>query len=237
MSFLTAIFNRTPAVTQTHLYYIYDPMCSWCWGFRETWQQMQEALSAMQDEQGEPIKVVPVLGGLRADDAPFMSEPAKNNAQVTWQRIQQGIPGTKFNYDLWQPGQPMRAPTYPACRAILAAGLQGEDYKEAMCLVIQQRYYLQAVMPVSDEALVSCAEFIGLDTQQFAADLHSEAVNHALFDEIELRERLFRQTGAKRFPSLVLAKRDGSVQRMSINYQQAEVNLATIAGQLLAKAS
>ena len=26
------------------LIYVYDPMCSWCWGYRESWLKLREAL-------------------------------------------------------------------------------------------------------------------------------------------------------------------------------------------------
>ena len=43
------------------LFYVHDPMCSWCWGFSEVKKQF---FSALPDE----IKTRRLLGGLAADD-------------------------------------------------------------------------------------------------------------------------------------------------------------------------
>ena len=42
------------------LYYVHDPMCSWCWGFRPTWL-------ALQDQLPEGVRVQRLLGGLAPD--------------------------------------------------------------------------------------------------------------------------------------------------------------------------
>jgi len=44
------------------LYYIHDPMCSWCWAFRPVW-------SAVQAQLPESLQVKYLLGGLAPDSA------------------------------------------------------------------------------------------------------------------------------------------------------------------------
>ncbi|MCW8956777.1 MAG: DsbA family protein, partial [Gammaproteobacteria bacterium] len=72
------------------LYYIHDPMCSWCWGFRPVWQQVQAKLPSQ-------IKVQYVLGGLAPDSDNTMPQDMQINIATTWQTIQREIPGTQFN--------------------------------------------------------------------------------------------------------------------------------------------
>ena len=48
------------------LYRVYDPMCSWCWGFRRFWDTLREALPAT-------FTVVNVVGGLAPDSEQPMS--------------------------------------------------------------------------------------------------------------------------------------------------------------------
>ena len=43
------------------LYYVHDPMCSWCWGYRPQWLKLKAALP-------EHVHVVSVLGGLAPDN-------------------------------------------------------------------------------------------------------------------------------------------------------------------------
>ena len=55
------------------LFYCYDPMCSWCWGFRPTWTALQKALAKRIDR--EDLTIQPMLGGLAPDsDVPMPME-------------------------------------------------------------------------------------------------------------------------------------------------------------------
>jgi len=42
------------------LYYIHDPMCSWCWAFKSTWHKVLKELPSH-------INVYYLLGGLAPD--------------------------------------------------------------------------------------------------------------------------------------------------------------------------
>ena len=110
------------------LYYIHDPMCSWCWGFRPVWDQVQ-------DELQDTVHIQYVLGGLAPDtDQPM---PAKMQVSIrsNWQRIQREIPGTEFNYDFWTICQPRRS-TYPSCRAVIASKMQQPLLEKELILAI-----------------------------------------------------------------------------------------------------
>ena len=67
------------------LYYAHDPMCSWCWGFRPVWEQLQTRLPA-------EVQVQPILGGLAPDCDQPMAPDMQSRLQDTWRRIAQRIP-------------------------------------------------------------------------------------------------------------------------------------------------
>ena len=75
------------------LYYVHDPMCSWCWGFRPVWDQLKAALS-------ESVTVINVLGGLAADSNLPMSNDMRLAIQGHWKEIQKQL-STEFNFDFW----------------------------------------------------------------------------------------------------------------------------------------
>lgn len=52
---------------QTTLFYIHDPMCSWCYAF-------EKRLSALRQELPESIQVTNLVGGLAPDTTEAMSE-------------------------------------------------------------------------------------------------------------------------------------------------------------------
>jgi len=201
-------------ISQT-LIYIHDPMCSWCWGFRPVWQQVQRAVAGKLD-------VRYVLGGLAADTDETMPEEMRLNVLDNWRRIQREIPGTEFNYDFWTRCSPRRS-TYPACRAIIACRMQQPELENEMLLLIQQAYYLLARNPSDLDVLVALAEQLGLDTRQFVDDIQSEVCQNVLLEEIEF----CREINISSFPSLVL-KQGKSYTSLDIDYNSSTFILSQI---------
>ena len=97
------------------LYYVHDPMCSWCWGYRPT----AELLFA---DLPKDIVRENVLGGLAPDSDEPMSDELLQRIPKHWRTIREML-GTEFNFDFWTECAPRRS-TYPACRAVIAASFQ-----------------------------------------------------------------------------------------------------------------
>lgn len=194
------------------LYYVHDPMCSWCWAYRPTLELLRQQLPAGVHWQN-------LLGGLAADSDEPMPGPTRLMVQAHWRRIQSEL-GTEFNFDFWSQCQPRRS-TYIACRAVLAAAEQGRE--EAMILSIQKAYYLRAMNPSNADVLVKLAGELAMDSGQFASALHSEET------EIELQNQV-RQSRAwpiAGFPSLVLVK-DKAARALPLDYRDAQCTLDAI---------
>ena len=197
------------------LYYIHDPMCSWCWGFRPTWQKIQAELA------GE-LSIKYLLGGLAPDSDKAMPEAMQADIAGYWRKIQQHIPDTKFNFDFWEKCQPRRS-TYPACRSIIAARKQNTQLEKAMIKAVQTAYYLDAKNPSNDDTLVAIAESLGLDTTLFLSDLNAKETQQQLEQEISFG----RQIGAQGFPSMIL-EQNGEYQYVPLDYNKPEPALAFI---------
>ncbi|MFA0544281.1 DsbA family protein, partial [Vibrio sp. 10N.222.52.B7] len=95
--------------------------------------------------------------------------------------------GTEFNHEFWTECQPVRS-TYPACRAVIAAGFQ--DHYEAMLEAIQHAYYLRAMLPHSQETHLQLAEELGMNVQQFENDLSSKLLESELDDQLGFKEAI-----------------------------------------------
>jgi putative protein-disulfide isomerase len=213
------------------LYYIHDPMCSWCWGFHPTWDALRDAIAKAYPQ----IAIQYVLGGLAPDSDEPMPLEMQEMLQFTWRRIQQTIPNIEFNYDFWRVCQPRRS-TYPACRGVIAASQQNAASEDPMVLAIQQAYYLHAQNPSDTGTLMVCAERIGLDVDRFEKDLNSVEVNQLLQNNINQYRQLASQTGLSGFPSLVLGKcvpdHKGAhchYRGIDIDYNSPNASLAAIA--------
>lgn len=202
------------------LYYVHDPMCSWCWGLAPVLEQLLENLPA-------DIQVTRLLGGLAPDSDQPMPVELQQTIEATWHRIQQSIPGTQFNFDFWTQCVPRRS-SWPACRAVIAARLQGDAFDVRMTQAIQLAYYTQARNPSDASTLMALSDELGLDTQLFAKALAGESVEQQLQAEIALSRRLH----ASSFPSLVL-KTGASVWPIAVDYNDSAAMLEMIAGLLV----
>ncbi len=190
---------------QDTLFYVHDPMCSWCWGFEPARQEIFAAVS-------EKLQIHRLLGGLAPDTNQPMPDEMRNKLQLTWKRIQQTIPGTQFNFDFWEKCSPRRS-TYPANRAVIAARIQGDEFDQKMTARIQQAYYLEARNPSDNATLIELAKDIGLDFQQFSKQLEDVSTQELLLAEIKMS----RQMGMNSFPSLAVS-RLGELHHIGLNY-------------------
>ena len=202
-------------MNKVSLVYVHDPMCSWCFGFSQTHRVIMKNLVGR-------IPVRRLLGGLAADTEEPMPLAMQDKLQKTWQRIEQAIPGVVFNYEFWKKCEPRRA-TYPACRAVIAARVQDDQFDPVMTEAIQEAYYRDARNPSDHDTLVRLAEEIGLDVKRFDADLTSDQTQQQLLDEIDTA----RSIGIKSFPSLAVIS-ESTVRHIDLAYTDPELMLKQI---------
>ena len=174
------------------LYYVHDPMCSWCYAFTNSYRHIKDNLP-------DNITLNRLLGGLARDTEEDMPVAMREHIQSNWRKIEQTVPGVIFNFEFWEKCRPRRA-TYLACRAVIAARKQGAEYDEIMTRAIQQGYYRDARNPSDLDTLVEMAEETGLKPKDFSADIQSAETNAQLKKEIHLS----RELGISSFPSLLL---------------------------------
>lgn len=197
------------------LYYVHDPMCSWCWGF-------SRSLNQLLNDLPKEVKVQRLLGGLAPDSDSIMPESMQDYIKRSWSRIEDNIEGVKFNFDFWSKCTPRRS-TYPACRAVIAARKQGIENDKKMTDAIQKAYYQQARNPSDNSTLIELADEIGLSVSEFEKDLLSDETDKILTDEINFCRDIF----AESYPSLVLKTKD-NLTLISIDYNNSQKMLEII---------
>lgn len=188
---------------RAQLYYIYDPMCSWCWGYTPTWNRLKKELA-------DHVDIIYGLGGLAEDSKMVMPEDMQHFLQQTWRKISQQL-GTSFNHDFWLQCEPRRS-TYPACRATLVA--RAFNKEQEMLTAIQHGYYLQAKNPSDIDTLHTLAIEIGLNGEHFLQQMASQQLDDALKAEI-VKMRSMPING---FPALVLIK-DQQCSAITLDYK------------------
>jgi putative protein-disulfide isomerase len=201
-------------------------MCSWCWGYRPTWDSLQLNLP-------ESLQVKYIVGGLAPDSSAVMPVEQQAAIKAHWHSISEKL-GTTFNFDFWQNNKPRRS-TYNACRAVIAA--QNQGYHLQMIDAIQQAYYLRALNPSDNDVLINLAKELFeqysavesdnakpvLDISRFTEDFLSEKTQHVLISQIQYARELTNQG----FPSLVLVNK-GVRRQIAINYTDYHTTLTDI---------
>lgn len=199
----------------TTLYYIHDPLCSWCYAF-------QPVLAILQKQLPPSVIMEKVVGGLAPDSQEPMPDAMQKYIQTTWRKIEQTVPGIHFNFDFWRNNTPIRS-TYPACRAVLAAKRQGVVYEDKIISALQNAYYQQAQNPALTETLSACAQQSGLNVEQFNQDLISPDIEQQLTEQLQLTQSL----QVTSFPSLRLVNKE-TVAEVPIDYLNYQTMLAVI---------
>lgn len=201
------------------LYYIADPMCSWCWGFSPVLESVSGVLPV-------EIPIRYVMGGLARDSEEPMSVETRSYVQSQWRLVAEQT-GAEFNWDFWKNCEPRRS-TYPACRAVIAAGMQRPEGTEAMFNAIQRAYYLEARNPSNAETLAQLAGEAGLDADRFRVDLVSNHTDELLHKDFELRRSLH----ADKFPTMIL-DHDENQFWLAYGYEEEELVVDLLSSALL----
>ena len=175
------------------IYCVVDPMCSWCWGFAPGWRELVSEIP-------ETVTVVDLMGGLAPDNEAPMDSAMRQYVQDAWGAVKART-GAEFNFEFWNKCEPKRS-TYPACRAVIAAGEQASGARSLMYDAIQRAYFLEARNPSDAEALECVAGEIGLDRKQFSEDLGSDHINRIFQLELESVAKL----GVSGFPTIVVKR-------------------------------
>ena len=193
------------------LLYVADPMCSWCYGF-------SAGLEAVRAELLPGVGVRLVMGGLAPDSEEPMDAATAAYVQRAWRAVEAAT-GARFEHAFWDGRNRPRRSTWPACRAVVAAGDRGPELFAA----IQRAFYREARDPSDPAVLVALAVELGLGAEAFAAALEAPSTHAALAADFALRDRL----GATGFPSLGI--RDEAGERLLV---RGWVDERTLRGQL-----
>lgn len=195
----------------TQVYYVGDPMCSWCWGM----SPVIEALAVHCAEQGMDFRLV--MGGLRAGGGDPWNAAFRGFLRQEWTHIaaQTGQPfgfhlleRSAFSYD-----------TEPACRAVVTAralfaeGQEASRRELAFFSAVQRKFYVEGEDPKEAAFYHDICTLTGIDPALFTQNFSSpEAVAPT-----QREFRLARQLGVRGFPSVLLQTATG-LHEISVGY-------------------
>lgn len=177
--------------------YFTDPFCSWCWA-------SEPQLLRLQERYG--LKIEYVMGGLVKDIADFY-DPGNHisgTAQVAphWRMVNErtGQPiDERVMSDITDPNWS----TWPACIAVKAAQLQGEEIGERYLRRLRRAVMTERTNVSERDAMLRLAKEVeGLDVFRLQAEIDRDEVKQAFYDDLKMG----REYGATGFPTLLFIR-------------------------------
>ena len=175
------------------LWYVADPMCSWCWGF-------SPVIEAVREAYHDRLKIALVLGGLRPGTLTPMTAAARDDILHHWHQVHERT-GQPFQFNGALP-EGFIYDTEPASRAVVTVGGLDPSTIFAMFKAIQSAFYAAGRDVTQTAVLAELAAGLGIDAAAFLAAFDSDAARartQAHFTQA-------RKAGAHGFPTLILQR-------------------------------
>lgn len=178
---------------EKEVFYVADPMCSWCWGFTPTLRGMAQALEGK-------AQLTVIMGGLRPLTRTPMDEAQRAEIEHHWQSVAERS-GQPFDYDFFQRGD-FVYDTEPACRAVCVVRAIARplvlDFFEAL-----QRAFYAENRDITDAAVLSeIARKQGVDHVAFEERFADVASAYETAGDFHAA----RQLSVTGYPTVILRK-------------------------------
>lgn len=176
--------------------YFTDPYCSWCWA-------TEPVLYRIRETYRDQVRIRYVMGGLVRDMAEFYD--SLNNIRTTaevaphWRMVSERS-GQPIDERLMEEITDPHFSTWPACIAIKAAQLQGEEVGEAYLRRMRRAALTERKVISEPEVYLALARDVpGLDYARLQRDLQIGAAEEAFREDLAE----CRRYGVSGFPTLL----------------------------------
>jgi putative protein-disulfide isomerase len=178
------------------LWYIADPMCSWCWGF-------SPVIERTRLEYAGRLEFELLLGGLRPGTKIPLPAAQRDEILGHWQAVYRTT-GQPFRFERAMP-QGFVYDTEPASRAVVSVSMMDEGAVFPFFKSVQRAFYAEqqdVTVPDVLAGLVCAAE---LDVQQFLQIFESEAARNRTLEHFQEA----RRRGVSGFPAVMMRDEQG----------------------------
>jgi putative protein-disulfide isomerase len=177
------------------LWYIADPMCSWCWGFAPI-------IKSIRLNYSEQLKVEPVMGGLRSGKLAIASE---QRAEILnhWKAVNE-MTGQPFSFEGAMP-EGFIYDTEPSCRGVVAMALINPSLVFSLLESIQFSFYVEQKDVTNPRVLAELAGKIGVDMNLYLQVFESDDAKK----KVSIHFNKVRQWGVNSFPTIAVQNATG----------------------------
>lgn len=184
------------------LFYVGDPMCSWCWGVSPALKKIEQYC------EDKKINFDIVVGGLRAGGGDPWNNEFKSFLKNEWSHIQK-VTGQPFSFKLLE-REFFNYDTEPACRGFVILSKLIDEMnlpkKEKLEVFskIQNKFYVVGIDPKEASFYEEICNELGISFKKFTDDFISKE------SILKTRNEFIRALSlkVKGFPSLVFVNND-----------------------------
>ncbi len=177
------------------LWYIADPMCSWCWGFAPIIKEIRLNYS-------KNLKIELMMGGLRSGKL-AMASGQRAKILNHWKAVNERT-GQPFSFEGAMP-EGFIYDTEPSCRGIVAMSLINPSLVFTLLESMQFGFYVEQKDVTNPKVLAQLAGKIGVDMDLYLQAFESDEVKNKVsnhFDKV-------RQWGVNSFPTIAVQNAAG----------------------------
>lgn len=173
------------------LWYIADPMCSWCWGF-------SPVIEKTRLEYAGKVKFELLLGGLRPGTKIPLPAAQREEILGHWQAVHRAT-GQPFRFEGAMP-EGFIYDTEPASRAVIAVSLLDGEMVFPFFRQVQSAFYAEQQNVTAPDVLGRLAGAAGLDEQRFLQVFGSDAARSRTLENFQEA----RGRGVGGFPAVMM---------------------------------
>ncbi|RFZ94873.1 DsbA family protein [Mucilaginibacter conchicola] len=191
------------------IYYFTDPMCSWCYGFSPTVQQLKENYPN--------IDLQIISGGFSPFSKQVVNDEYREFLEFHWRNVNK-MSGQYFDHAMKFVSDTFRYDTEPSSRALVVVQnlMPGKDFEYLSLL--QKAFYVNGLDITKADVLADVAEELGVDRNSFLEHFDSDDAKRKTIHGFEFS----RQLGVQGFPTLLTID-NGAVKVLTRGFQKFDL--------------
>ncbi len=158
------------------LYFVTDPICSWCWGMLPEWQILME-------EFKDRLQFKLRCAGLQVGSREPLSKEHRDELTRLWQRVHETT-GQMFSFSFPDDAEFIYHSEIP-CRALQVVRKEMNIEPWALFHDMQEAFYLRACNLSDLESLWQLVKPYGLDQKRFISQMKDDGIRDVTREEFE----------------------------------------------------
>lgn len=173
------------------LWYVADPMCSWCWGF-------SPVIKSIKEKYSNELNISLLLGGLQPGTTAPISDDSRNEIFHHWREVHKRTKQAFIFDDALPEG--FVYDTEPPSRAVLAVSEIKPEQTFSFFHALQEAFYAKKMDITKEDILINLAGKFEVEPDDFRKHFQSDAIKN----KTKAHFQRARQAGIRGFPTCVL---------------------------------